>query len=76
LAKQYNGPPLNLLVDQGTADTWHDVQLKADNFINACTQSNLPLVYRKQDGYDHGYFFVSTFIEEHIKHHARVLNQV
>ena len=61
---------------QGTADSWHDVHLKAENFISACTQSGLPLVYRKQEGYDHSYFFVGTFIEEHIKHHARVLNQV
>ena len=51
------------------------MHLQPSNFIEACASAQLPLVYRKQEGYDHGYFFVATFIEEHIKHHARVLHQ-
>lgn len=73
LVEKYHGPPLNLLVDQGSADPYLEVQLRGDNFIAACSKGNVPLVYRLHDGYDHGYFFVGTFIEEHMKHHASAL---
>lgn len=72
LLKDYSGPPMDILIDQGTQDPWLS-QLLPDNFVKACQAVNMPVVLQKRDGYDHGYFFISTFIEEHIKHHARYL---
>lgn len=76
LLGKYNGPDLHLLVDQGTADPFLTVQLDGKNFIEAASKAKVPLVYRLQDGYDHSYYFISTFIEEHIKHHAKLLNEL
>ncbi|XP_034238761.1 S-formylglutathione hydrolase [Thrips palmi] len=72
LLKNYSGPPMDILIDQGTQDTWL-TQLLPDNFVKACQAANMPVVLQLRDGYDHGYYFISTFIEEHIKHHARYL---
>ncbi|MET0401386.1 MAG: S-formylglutathione hydrolase [Cystobacter sp.] len=65
-------PPL--LVDQGTSDKFIAEQLKPDLLRAACEQAGQPLTLRSQDGYDHGYFFVSTFMEDHLRHHAAALN--
>ena len=76
LIAKYTGPDLHLLVDQGTADPFLVEQLDGKKFVQAASDGKVPLVYRLQDGYDHGYFFVGTFIEEHIKHHANLLKQL
>lgn len=65
-------PPL--LVDQGTRDKFLTEQLKPDLFRVACEQAGQPLTLRSQDGYDHGYYFVATFMEDHLRHHAAALN--
>lgn len=44
-----------------------------NNFLETCRKINVALDYRLQDGYDHGYFFVGTFIGEHLALHAKVL---
>ncbi|KAL4219960.1 hypothetical protein ACF0H5_020371 [Mactra antiquata] len=76
LAKKYNGPPLNILVDQGSADNFYiQGQLLPDNLVAGCAANNVPIVLRIQDGYDHSYFFIATFVEEHINHHAKYLCQ-
>lgn len=76
LAKKYNGPPLNILIDQGKADNFFiEGQLLPDNLMNACAESKIPIACRMQDGYDHSYYFIATFIEEHINHHAQFLFQ-
>ncbi len=62
-----------ILVDQGTADEFLAEQLRPELFAAACEHSGQPLELRYQSGYDHSYFFVSTFIAEHIDHHARLL---
>ena len=64
-------PPL--LVDQGLADAFLDVQLKPEQLEQACAASGYPLTLRRHAGYDHGYYFISTFIEDHLRHHARAL---
>jgi S-formylglutathione hydrolase len=61
-----------LLVDQGAADPFLD-ELRPDLLRAACEASGQPLTLREHDGYDHGYFFVSTFIEEHLRFHADAL---
>jgi S-formylglutathione hydrolase len=67
----WNGPPL--FVDQGTKDPFLESQLRPDLLQAACAERNLRLELRMQDGYDHSYFFISTFIEDHIRFHARHL---
>jgi S-formylglutathione hydrolase len=59
-----------ILVDQGAADAYLVEQLKPELLQAACEASGLPLQLRIHDGYDHGYYFISTFIEEHLRFHA------
>jgi len=62
-----------ILVDQGGADIYLEEQLKPERLQAACEESGLPLELRIHDGYDHGYYFISTFIEEHLRFHAEQL---
>jgi len=62
-----------LLIDQGTADKFLTEQLKPEIFAAACKKSGTDLQLRMQDGYDHGYYFISTFVADHLQHHARQL---
>jgi S-formylglutathione hydrolase len=62
------GPPI--LVDQGTADPFLETQLKPQLLREACRRSGVPLDLRLQEGYDHSYFFIATFIEDHLRFHA------
>ena len=64
-----------ILVDQGADDPFLTEQLKPELLQDACEQSGLPLELRIHDGYDHGYYFISTFIEEHLRFHAAELNR-
>jgi len=64
---------LPLLIDQGTEDPFLSDQLKPGALEQACIASHYPLTLRMQDGYDHSYFFIATFIEDHLRHHARAL---
>jgi len=73
LAKVYEGPNPNILVDQGTKDQFL-YQLLPENFEIACKEAQLPVDLRLQDGYDHSYFFMASFMEDHIRHHAKHLN--
>ena len=59
-----------ILVDQGANDPWLAEQLKPELLQAACEASGLPLELRTHEGYDHGYYFISTFIEEHLNFHA------
>jgi S-formylglutathione hydrolase len=60
----------NLLVDQGAADAYLDEQLKTWLLEEAARKAGIPATIRMQDGYDHSFFFVSTFIAEHIAWHS------
>jgi S-formylglutathione hydrolase len=62
-----------ILVDQGMADQFLAQQLNPDVFEAACEAAGQPLMLRRHDGYDHGFFFVQSFIDDHIRHHARIL---
>jgi len=64
-------PPL--LVDQGLADKFLAEQLHPDRFEAACRDAGQPLVLRRHAGYDHGYFFIASFVEDHLRFHARAL---
>lgn len=64
---------LPLLVDQGDADEFLSVQLKPELLHAACDSAGHPLQLRLQPGYDHSYYFIQSFIGEHIAHHATAL---
>jgi S-formylglutathione hydrolase len=59
-----------LLVDQGMADKFLLEQLNIDRFEAACREAGQPLTLRRHAGYDHGYFFIASFIEDHLRFHA------
>jgi S-formylglutathione hydrolase len=63
----------DVLVDQGTADPFLAEQLKPELLEEACAAAGQRLTLRRQEGYDHSYFFVSTFVGEHVDWHARRL---
>ena len=65
-------PPL--LIDQGLADPFLTEQLHPDRFEAACIEAGQPLTLRRHEGYDHGYYFIATFIADHLAHHARQLH--
>ncbi|RKR31340.1 S-formylglutathione hydrolase [Paraburkholderia sp. BL17N1] len=62
-----------ILVDQGLADQFLGHQLNPEVFEVACEAVRQPLTLRRHEGYDHGFFFIQSFIEDHIRHHARIL---
>jgi S-formylglutathione hydrolase len=62
-----------ILVDQGTEDEFLEEQLYPEVLEEACREADQPLVLRWREGYDHGYYFISTFMEDHIRHHAETL---
>ena len=65
--------PGTILVDQGLADRFLEVQLQPERFEDACARAGQKLVLRRQAGYDHGYWFIQSFIADHLRHHAREL---
>ena len=65
--------PGGILIDQGLADKFLAEQLHPHLFEVACTSANQQLTLRKHAGYDHGYYFIASFIEDHLRHHARQL---
>ncbi|GJN16776.1 hypothetical protein PR202_gb03797 [Eleusine coracana subsp. coracana] len=62
-----------ILIDQGEDDNFLGEQLLPRNFEEACRAVGAPLILRMQPGYDHSYFFIATFIDDHIAHHAQFL---
>ncbi|ESO92858.1 hypothetical protein LOTGIDRAFT_120210 [Lottia gigantea] len=74
LSKTYSGPQLNILIDQGKADNFlTQNQLLPESLVQVCSDKAIPISLRMQEDYDHSYFFIATFIEDHIKHHAKYL---
>ncbi len=66
--------PTPILVDQGTADKFlADGQLLPERFAEACRGAGTELRLRMHEGYDHGYWFIQSFIEDHLRHHAALL---
>ncbi|MCB2063091.1 MAG: S-formylglutathione hydrolase [Novosphingobium sp.] len=65
----------DLLVDQGTADNFHDGQLKTHLLADACEAAGQLATIRMQDGYDHSYYFISTFMADHVRWHAERLKR-
>lgn len=62
--------PEPILVDLGTADPFLDVQLRPEPFQEACAAAGQELELRMREGYDHSYYFIASFMEDHLRHHA------
>ncbi|HJV00457.1 MAG TPA: S-formylglutathione hydrolase [Burkholderiaceae bacterium] len=65
--------PAGILIDQGLADQFLAAQLCPEQFEAACRAAGQPLRLRRHEGYDHGYYFIATFMEDHLRFHARNL---
>ncbi|WP_421937634.1 S-formylglutathione hydrolase [Phenylobacterium sp.] len=65
-----------LLVDQGEADNFLEGQLKPELLEDACRKAGVPLTLRRQPGYDHSYYFIASFMEDHLRWHAERLQGV
>ncbi|XP_047961153.1 S-formylglutathione hydrolase [Salvia hispanica] len=74
LVSKYTNVSATILIDQGDADKFLSEQLQPQKFDEACRKSMVPLLLRMQPGYDHSYYFIATFIDDHIRHHAQALN--
>ncbi len=66
-------PVLPVLIDQGEGDKFLAGQLRPDLLVAACNESKQPLQLRMHAGYDHGYYFIQSFIDDHLRHHAIAL---
>lgn len=74
LVKQGHQFPGEILIDQGTEDNFYkQKQLLPENFEQACQSTGQAIQLRRQQGYDHSYYFIATFIEDHIRFHAKHL---
>ncbi|EGF78255.1 hypothetical protein BATDEDRAFT_30493 [Batrachochytrium dendrobatidis JAM81] len=76
LASKYTGPKLAVLIDQGSEDSFlQDGQLLPDRFVASANtnESHLLVEYRLQEGYDHSYWFISTFVDDHLEFHWKHL---
>jgi len=68
--------PAHILIDQGAADQFlADQQLLPEKFAAAAAAAGQKLTLRMQPGYDHGYYFIQTFMADHLQHHAKILKQ-
>ena len=67
------GERLPLLIDQGTADGFLESQRNREALMEACEQHSHPINLRMRNGYDHSYFFIASFIDDHLNHHAKAL---
>ena len=66
--------PEGILVDQGLADKFLAEQLYPEHLEAACAAVGQPLQLRRHEGYDHGYYFIQSFVADHLAHHAKILN--
>lgn len=73
LIAKYSKISAPILIDQGEDDKFLPEQLLARNFEEACKNVGASLILRVQPGYDHSYYFIATFIDDHIRHHAKLL---
>ena len=65
--------PQGILIDQGLADKFLADQLHPQHFEAACAQAGQPLTLRRHAGYDHGYYFIQSFLADHLAHHGSAL---
>ncbi|QYJ83884.1 S-formylglutathione hydrolase [Shewanella aegiceratis] len=64
---------LPIFIDQGSCDNFLEEQLRPEALIAVAKEKEYPLILRMQEGYDHSYYFIATFIEDHLRFHAKYL---
>lgn len=74
LIKSGHRTPNKILIDQGTGDDFLQTQLRPDVFEQACQTAGQGVEVRMQTDYDHSYYFIASFMQDHIAHHAAILN--
>lgn len=74
LSGKFHAQPI--LIEQGLSDEFYPNQLLTNNFVEVCASKNQKLKVNYREAYDHSYYFISTFIEGHIRHHHKVLTQI
>jgi len=62
-----------ILIDQGANDTFYQTQLFPERFVEAASTTGVTVKYRLHEGYDHSYYFISTFMDDHVEFHAKAL---
>ncbi len=65
-----------MLIDQGSSDQFLETQLKPELLLAAARHNDYPLTYRSRPGYDHSYFYIASFIEEHLRFHHIAMSRV
>lgn len=75
LVKSYSGTKVEILIDQGKEDQFLEVELQPHKFAEACKEASFPLNLRIQEGYDHGYYFISSFVGDHFNHHFKIIHK-
>lgn len=65
----------DILIDQGTADSFLERELRPQLFVDACREVDQTVTLRLQEGYDHSYYFIATFMADHMAHHAKALKK-
>lgn len=73
LVKNGARTPNTILIDQGSADDFLEDQLRPHLFEEACRDGGQPIEVRMHEGYDHSYYFIASFMADHMAHHARIL---
>ncbi|KAK1386599.1 S-formylglutathione hydrolase [Heracleum sosnowskyi] len=73
LISKFKDVSATILIDQGQDDSFLQNQLLPHKFEEACRLANVPLLLRMHAGYDHSFFFIASFIDDHIRHHAQAL---
>ena len=73
LVASYHGPKPHapVLIDQGSEDSFKDTHLLPKRLAAACKAASFQVEIREQAGYDHGYYFIMTFLEDHFKYHKK-----
>jgi S-formylglutathione hydrolase len=59
------------MVDVGLSDKFETITLNTGAFVEACHKASVPVIFKEREGYDHSFYYVASFIEEHIDFHAR-----
>jgi S-formylglutathione hydrolase len=73
LVSTYDGPHHHILIDQGTNDEFLAQQLLPTKLLSASTDTTVSVTLTMREGYDHSYYFIASFIDNHIAHHAKYL---
>ncbi|MDV8156736.1 S-formylglutathione hydrolase [Acinetobacter bereziniae] len=71
---KFSSVKIPILVDQGSEDSFLKEQLKPEILADACREKDYSITLNMRDGYDHSYYFIASFIEDHIKFHLNIMN--